>query len=796
MSSTDTLFVLNKAYKPQDIVKYESININALKYYLSNENLVKELDYPEDEQGFFRGGKKNLMGILKTYKKNIKPEGVQTIYSQSGNHKTGRFSVKESAGLQMIEKSIRHTLARGLYIDLDFKNCHPVILKQLCDFNKWDCENLTYYVNNRDLCINQLSNATGCSKFDAKLNILKILNGGRIIHNATGNIRMNEIQDNLKQLTWYSKLDKEITFIHKQIWDNYPEYAKIADNKPKKKIHNLLGSCFNHFITDIENQCLLAFEDFLLKNDFKPDVLCFDGIMVRIDDDNVITQETLIEAQEFIKNTTSFSLEIIEKVMDLYIELPKEEKIDNGMVNDNYACKIFCELMGDNLIYYNDTILIFNEENGIWTDKNSVILKAINKYESSLIFKRKTESGMIVIYDYGGNVRNINNMLKLVSNYIITNDTFWEDNIETSIGKLLFADGIYDYKTKKFTKGFNNKIVFKDYIPRNFPNPSKEKMDLVNKILFIDPFEDNGGGRDDSKFLKFGLARAIYGDYKFKGYYMLLGLSNSGKGVLMNAIKDTFCGYIKNFNSENLYYNKNSADEEIKNKWLLDICYARIAFTSEMDTVNKILNTVVLRKITSGGDENRARGLFKSAISFVNRSTMFLFCNECPPMKPYDEATQMRGNFIDMPFQFVEDPDPTNAIQKKGNNDIKKFFTDDNEAKDALVMIMINAYHDFLEQGNKRPEGVVRAEQEWNTESLSVERLLLEEYDFVKDDTKMIPFSILYDYIIEKKLTITKKKLGMEISALTGFKSVDKKVNKKTIKCCVGIIEKDDTYDM
>lgn len=225
---------LKKTYTPQAIVKYESINIDALKYYSKNENLVKELDYPDEEQGFFRQGRKSLLGILKTYKKNIKPDGVQTVYAQSGKHNTGRFSVKESAGLQMIEKSIRHTLARGLYIDLDFKNCHPVILKQLCNFNRWDCDSLTYYVNNREICINQLSNATGCSKIDAKLNILKILNGGRIIYSTVGNTRMNEIQNNLKELSWYTQLDKEITYIHKLIWDNYPVYADIANNKPKK----------------------------------------------------------------------------------------------------------------------------------------------------------------------------------------------------------------------------------------------------------------------------------------------------------------------------------------------------------------------------------------------------------------------------------------------------------------------------------------------------------------------------------------------------------------------------------
>lgn len=797
MADQSSLFVLNKTYKPQHIVKCETINMNALKYYLANEKVVKELDYPEEEQGFFRKGKKSLLGILKTYKSNLTTKGIQTIYTQSDKHNTGRFSVNDSAGLQMIEKSIRHTLAKDIYIDLDFKNCHPVILKQLCEFNNWDCKNLTYYVENRETCIDDIVNASGCSKGDAKMNVLRILNGGKAVNKANTVSKLDLIHENLKNLSWYTELNKEIILIHSFIWKNYTEYATIANNKLKKNIYNLQGSCFNHFITDIENQCLLAFEDFLIKNKFQPDVLCFDGIMVKIDKDNLITQEILIKAQEFIKEVTNFSLEIVEKPMDLYINLPEEEPLEDDLVDDNYACNIFCELMGDNLVCFNNSILIFNEDNGIWTDEKGVLLKAINKHKNSLVFKRIGPMGFPRIHDYGGSYTNINNMLKFVSTYAPTNDNFWEDNIETSIGKLLFEDGIYDYETKTFTKGFNNKIVFKSNIPREYNgSPTKESIDFVNRVLFEEPFEDNSDGKSEALFLKRALARGIYGDYKAKAYYMLLGLSNSGKGVTSGAMISAFGrGYVKTFNSENLYYNKNSADEEMKNRWLLDICYGRLAFSNEMDTENKIVNTVVLKKITSGGDENRARGLFKEAVSFVNRSTMFLFGNDCPAMKPYDEATQRRGNFIDMPFQFVENPDPTNAIQKSGIYDIKDRFRDNDDLKDALVYIMIEAYHNYTIHGNEPPPGVIKAEQDWNAESVSVERVLLEEYTIVKDPTVFVPFCDLIDYFTSKKYNISSQKLGKEIAALTGFKSEVKKIDKKCVRVCLGLIERDDDDD-
>jgi len=275
--SSPALFTVNLHYQPETIVKHELINNNVLKALLKNDSFVKTLDYPSDEQGFMRNKKYTLTSMLNNIKKNFNGKTVQCIYNQC-SHKTGRFIVDKSAGLQMIERSIRHTLAEGLYRDFDFKNCHPEILVQLCKFNTWDCTNIEYYVNNRDICLESYSEAIAADKDTAKINILKILNGGVPVITADTNSNLNKKKEAVNNIEWYSGLKKEIAAIHDLIWKNYDQYAQIVKNK--KKATNKLGSCFNHLITDIENQCMLALDDYFKINNFSPDVLCFDGYLI------------------------------------------------------------------------------------------------------------------------------------------------------------------------------------------------------------------------------------------------------------------------------------------------------------------------------------------------------------------------------------------------------------------------------------------------------------------------------------------------------------------------------------
>lgn len=307
------MYDIKKPYNIRTIYKKETINKINLNYFVRNPDIIQKYQDARDVDKSNCKNKYNINSILKKIQSNCKKSNVfETVYTQSKTAKeTGRFWVDGSLGLQMLSKDIRCSLAYGFYRDFDFKNCHPTILLQFCKYNKWLIPNIEHYVNNRENCLKDLSDILEVSVEDCKIDILRILNGGELKITGKTNTDLFKKQELIKKVEWFDNFKKEIKEVHLLVWNNYPLYANIVDKK--NKTFNKEGSCLNHLLTDIENQCLLAFNEYLLNNNFKPDILCFDGIMVFKDENNIVLENHLIEAQEYIFDKVGFKLIIVEK---------------------------------------------------------------------------------------------------------------------------------------------------------------------------------------------------------------------------------------------------------------------------------------------------------------------------------------------------------------------------------------------------------------------------------------------------------------------------------------------------
>jgi len=93
---------------------------------------------------------------------------------------------------------------------------------------------------------------------------------------------------------------------------------------------------------------------------------------------------------------------------------------------------------------------------------------------------------------------------------------------DSSLGYLLFKDGIYNMVTSEFKPGFDPNIVFHVNVPWKFPRYDKEKVKYAMDISFNRLFKD-------PKPMIAALARAIAGDITLKSFYFCPGDSNSGK---------------------------------------------------------------------------------------------------------------------------------------------------------------------------------------------------------------------------------------------------------------------------
>jgi hypothetical protein len=234
---------------------------------------------------------------LKTYyKKHNGSKGTQVRYKQTDKY--GRFNA--SCGLQSFQKDVRKYISGDYYIDLDFINCHPVILNQLLKSNNSKLTStkivkqpgfslLEQYVKDRPTYLEKHK--------ISKTDVIKLLYSETCSKTFFKDIHAQIYQELIPELTKQNK-----TLL-----------ARIkAKRKKDKKDYNHLGSFLSSYLQNIENDMLQSLYNSLNKKGFRVGSLMFDGLMVE-KIDNETEQELraiLPELVENIREETGYSINI------------------------------------------------------------------------------------------------------------------------------------------------------------------------------------------------------------------------------------------------------------------------------------------------------------------------------------------------------------------------------------------------------------------------------------------------------------------------------------------------------
>jgi len=644
--------------------------------------------------------------------------------------------------------------------------------------NDWGIcvDNIKYYCDHRNECLLDVSS----DRKIAKTAFLKVAYGGNIkLHSEycdengidpKGNTNM------LKLIEIETKNLMEMCFV------KYSKYHFLVKKKDNPK-----ASLFALILQTEERKCILALDEYFKSVNRQVDILIHDGLEVRKLENEMNFPEILLRGgEQAILYTTNYKIKLVNKPFEHNFKFKQESNI---IIDDIYAAKKFIELMNNNIIRDGDDVYYFNDTNGLWESNETAFRIAVNKHKDKLIF-HDPETGKLI--NYGGIEKNVMSMKKwLVA--LLEDLNFITKNIDSSLGKLLFADGIYDFMTNTFIKGFNNDIIFIKRINRNFPE--KKDEDLIKKvhdILFVDAFNDIEGF-ESGIYLKKSLCMALYGDYYRKKFLFSTGLSNCGKGLLVNAFRNAFDGYIDEFDANNLLYNQNSQDESKKLAWVKDLIGVRIAFSNECRVINnKGIDGNLLKALSSGSDGMKIRSNYESQQNFINRSTMFELANDVPPITPMDSGVNERVRFIRYKLHFVQNP--TNPDERLADPEIKiKFQTD--EYKSALFFVMIDTYNNL--QHNEKclggsiiePKCVIQETNEWikDENTLFLEKLN-EKYEITNNPNDYVESKKIIDYLTnECDLHMSTVKLGMILTKLIKVEPRDKNIKNK--KCRLGIKE-------
>ncbi len=248
---------------------------------------------PQLYEMYLKAGKavpgSNLSKVLIKYFHTSGSGGRGRLYGKivKGNK---QYSVSQ----QSMSRVVRHSIAGDLYHDLDFKNCHVELLRQLCTSKAVvPCPSLEEICADRDAVFNRIGGQ------NSKQEIIKCLfGGGQSTH------------------PFLSTLKEEMLAIHLWLWEDpaYKDFQRLTKTlKPDST--NKIGSNCSYILQDIENTCLTALREFLEGEGHEIGALVFDGIQVRRDGGRPITQELLDRASRKVEQKTGYKLTLVEKPM-------------------------------------------------------------------------------------------------------------------------------------------------------------------------------------------------------------------------------------------------------------------------------------------------------------------------------------------------------------------------------------------------------------------------------------------------------------------------------------------------
>jgi hypothetical protein len=233
----------------KELTLCEPVNRGVLTFLIGNPTLVDSLDNSPDRKYLYT----NIVNYAQRVMMN---DTVTCVYAQKDYHACRVYV--EGNSLQNFPRTIRGPLAHGKLFDTDIKSCHPTICQFLTQVHQLESTVLTDYVNNREDRLRELQERSGDDRDTCKELMLSVLNGGLL---------RNEEDDYL------CRYKKEVIQFTEKLLEIYPEYTTIKEDGTDRTPFSLL-------MQDIENWCIQI--TLPLLKDYKPAVLCYDGIMTQL----------------------------------------------------------------------------------------------------------------------------------------------------------------------------------------------------------------------------------------------------------------------------------------------------------------------------------------------------------------------------------------------------------------------------------------------------------------------------------------------------------------------------------
>ena len=490
---------------------YEMVDTDNLQFILNSFKLrqwdatQKNKEYPH---------KYDVLPNLELFKNCIRDGKIKIEYSldKFGRYKNSNtingFSYTNMFGM------IRNLLTNKYYVDLDIKNCHPVIIYNLCiKHNIANFKMLKKFIDEREDILKYIidNNPEGHMNEDrieglimnrdvAKRFTLMFFFGASLTKKM-GEFNINELPD------WFSDFYKELQKIIDSI-NNLECYKPIVEYVKEKKgndTDNIRGSIFSHIIQNEERMLfdILKFE--LEKRNYELGAYIYDGCHIR---NNKELKQPMIKLfnkklTEYFEIDNALPIELIIKKMDIdksYLEVETQYKLYQKYKKD----------LDDDGIYKINSPFCFHNGNA---KKNSTHMPLISQEELLKIYKNHGDIHM--------------NTMKKPRKFI---DMWLDDKFIKTYDKMVFCPNPNDSDYNKSTvlnsfTGFEISNHNYDDLPTTQEDRKEYCKELFNFINIVSNNDD-----DNIIFITNYISAVLSKPWKKTGVYPLFKGEHTGLG--------------------------------------------------------------------------------------------------------------------------------------------------------------------------------------------------------------------------------------------------------------------------
>jgi hypothetical protein len=383
-------------------------------------------------------------------------------------------------------------------------------------------------------------------------------------------------------------------------------------------------------------------------------------------------------------------------------------------------------------------------------------------------------------------LKNVRSVATLTEDKIICNPDpeFYQKLHITTLGKLCFDDGVYDFRRRAFYEWNSrelktNPVYSLTKIHRNFPRSVDEafKRECYDRVFVASMGEENA-----ARWVAF-LSRAVAGEITDKLFASIMTNRDCSKGVTNDWLMSAFGAYIRQAESTNFLVQRerSGADAAKENGWLVDFQTVRLMLVQEfpLDMKNKgmKINSKLIKSINSGGDQIEGRKNYKDAMTFNIQSSTVFMVNDLPSYTTEDvleKCVQLTSTVQFKSQEFIEQK----LAEAEGNTELYEYRKDNlkvadphlrtnvksHKWADALVRLLIDNYTDTPVKVQK---SAIEGEQD-----IQLDERVLSQFNLTGSDNDFVSNEDMRDLAVEWGCSLRKLKtqiLGMNSKIREGI---------------------------